>query len=203
VGGGGWRGAQLCHAQGIVHRDISADNFVYLTADADAPVRAIDFGLATFLPADQRLHDRCGTVPYCAPELLSLRAQYAPSPPALQRLIESQQTNRLRRCGAGHRYGQEADMWSVGVLAYQLLTGSLPFSGAAETLDSHDSAESPPQWDTAPRWGSVSLEARAFVRALLVRHPLFKLRNNAQIRGSVRVQLATWPSLGLIEGLIE
>ena len=48
-----------------------------------------------------RLTTRCGTPSYCAPELLS-----------------------------GEGYGKAVDMWSVGVLAYILLCGVLPFVGA-------------------------------------------------------------------------
>ncbi len=35
-----------CHAKGIIYRDVKPDNFLFLTKDADSPIRATDFGLS-------------------------------------------------------------------------------------------------------------------------------------------------------------
>ncbi len=35
-----------CHAKGIIYRDVKPDNFLFLTQDADSPMRATDFGLS-------------------------------------------------------------------------------------------------------------------------------------------------------------
>lgn len=101
------------HAKRVVFRDVKPDNFLFLTDSDASPVRATDFGLATRLPApragsddDAALASRTGTPVYMAPEV-------------------------VRQC-----YGPKADVWSAGVLVYQLLTGRLPFwesvSGARE-----------------------------------------------------------------------
>jgi serine/threonine protein kinase len=61
-------------------------------------IKLIDFGLASF-HADQPLHDRCGSACYIAPEALTT-TEYM---------------------------GQPADVWSLGVILYALVDGSLPW----------------------------------------------------------------------------
>lgn len=36
----------LCAAQGIIYRDVKPDNFLFLTAEEDSPLKATDFGLS-------------------------------------------------------------------------------------------------------------------------------------------------------------
>ena len=92
------RTAAQCHSRGIIFRDIKPDNFLFLTPAPNAPLKATDFGLAGKLPPEgERLTRRCGTPSYMAPEVIN------------------------------RSYGAEADVWSCGVVAYQLLTGRLPF----------------------------------------------------------------------------
>ena len=91
---------ECAHAQNIIHRDIKPAN-VLITSDGR--VKLADFGLA--LPAERAPTDRLtragsplGTFEYAAPEQISGNAQ------------------------VDHR----ADIYSVGVMAYELLTGELP-----------------------------------------------------------------------------
>ena len=51
-----------CHARNVLIRDVKPDNFLYLTSDEDAPLKAIDFGLAQYCKPDQMLRDRAGVV---------------------------------------------------------------------------------------------------------------------------------------------
>eukprot|EP00959_Pyramimonas_sp_CCMP1952_P210760 4410483-Pyramimonas_sp.AAC.1 len=133
-----------CHAKNYVHRDIKPENFMFLTEAEDSPIRAIDFGLATAITPGVDLEDRCGTVHYCAPEVIL------------------------------YKYGKEADLWSVGVLAYQLLTGSLPFTdpwrNPEESMEERFDAILNKELDLdtgACRF--LSEEAKSFVRNLLTK----------------------------------
>lgn len=87
-----------CHAKGIIYRDVKPDNFLFLTKEEDSPLKATDFGLSIRHWSDEpKLTSRSGTPAYMAPEL-------------------------VKQC-----YDEKCDIWSVGMLIYQLLTGRFPF----------------------------------------------------------------------------
>jgi len=87
----------------IVHRDLKPENIL---CSSPTHVKLADFGLAKIVKADG-LKTFCGTPAYFAPEVLQRRGTVA---------------------GQG-RYGKPADMWSLGVILYILLTGKPPFDG--------------------------------------------------------------------------
>lgn len=90
----------LCHSQGVMIRDIKPDNFLFATRDhSHAPLKAIDFGVSVFCEEGERVDMRAGTPMYISPEVL--------------------------RCD----YGLKSDVWSAGMVAYLVLTGTLPFCG--------------------------------------------------------------------------
>lgn len=49
-----------CHARNVLIRDVKPDNFLYLTSDEEAPLKAIDFGLAQYCKPDESLRDKAG-----------------------------------------------------------------------------------------------------------------------------------------------
>ncbi|KAK4485626.1 hypothetical protein RD792_008269 [Penstemon davidsonii] len=125
-----------CHLQGVVHRDLKPENFLYTSKDDNSPLRAIDFGLSDYVKPDERLNDIVGSAYYVAPEVL-------------------------------HRsYGTEADMWSIGVIAYILLCGSRPFWSRTESGIFRAVLKADPSFDEAP-WPSLSSDAVDFVKRLL------------------------------------
>ncbi|KAJ0245840.1 CDPK-related kinase 7 [Hirschfeldia incana] len=125
-----------CHLQGVVHRDLKPENFLFSTTDETSPLKAIDFGLSDYVRPDERLNDIVGSAYYVAPEVL-------------------------------HRtYGTEADMWSIGVIAYILLCGSRPFWARSESGIFRSVLKTEPNFQEAP-WTSLSPDAVDFVRLLL------------------------------------
>ena len=91
------------HNHGIVHRDLKPGNILL---DADGRAILTDFGLAFPAEGDERVTAAgvvVGTPAYMAPEQAS---------------------------GENGRVGPAADIYSLGVVLYQMLTGRLPYEGA-------------------------------------------------------------------------
>ncbi|XP_041997812.1 CDPK-related kinase 1-like [Salvia splendens] len=125
-----------CHLQGVVHRDLKPENFLFVSKDEHSSLKAIDFGLSDYVKPDERLNDIVGSAYYVAPEVL-------------------------------HRsYGTEADMWSVGVIAYILLCGSRPFWARTESGIFHAVLKADPSFEEDP-WPNLSPDAIDFVKQLL------------------------------------
>ncbi|CAK9188523.1 unnamed protein product [Ilex paraguariensis] len=125
-----------CHLQGVVHRDLKPENFLFTSRDEHSQLKAIDFGLSDYVKPDERLNDIVGSAYYVAPEVL-------------------------------HRsYGTEADMWSIGVIAYILLCGSRPFWARTESGIFRAVLKADPSLDEAP-WPSFSAHSVDFVKRLL------------------------------------
>ena len=129
------------HAEGLVHRDVKPSNVmlqpVTTTAGDMAPFRAIlmDFGIAKILDANTGLTQTgtMGTLDYMAPE----------------QIMEAKEVD--------HR----ADIYSFGVLTFQMLTGRLPFLGnnAGHILMAHLSTPPPDPRQFAPDLPPTAAEA--------------------------------------------
>jgi eukaryotic-like serine/threonine-protein kinase len=131
-----WRRAfaiaeQICtalaaaHEAGIIHRDVKPENFVLVEREHEHGrdlVKVLDFGIAKLLDPDlaeveTRTGVSIGTPEYMAPEQ-----------------------------GEGSELDGRVDVYGVGVLLYQLITGKVPFSGGDEfeIMQRHMSEVPPP-----------------------------------------------------------
>jgi calcium-dependent protein kinase len=136
-------------------RDIKPENFLFASTDPGAPLKAIDFGISVFCEPGQEIDLRAGTPIYIAPDVLK------------------------------QKYSHPADMWSVGIIAYMLLTGRFPFSGEEgdEVAELYMSKHVFNNKDVfravlysemdfkSPPWDVISIEARELVQRLLSRDP--------------------------------
>ena len=95
------------HSKNIVHRDLKPENFVFESNEQSANIVLIDFGCAKVVNDDKEYKDLVGTVYYLAPELAA-------------------QSSRVHKTG---KVLKMADIWSIGVIAYVMLTGRPPFKG--------------------------------------------------------------------------
>lgn len=106
-------GVAAAHAKGIVHRDLKPGN-IFITADSR--VKILDFGLATLqaapAPTDSTLTlgltdpgTAVGTIGYMSPEQ-----------------------------ARGQTVDARSDLWAVGVIFYELLTGVRPFEGTTQAV---------------------------------------------------------------------
>ncbi len=90
------------HQEGVIHRDIKPSNIII---DAEGRVKLLDFGLATIRGEEKltKTGSTLGTVGYMSPEQVK-----------------------------GEEVDHRSDIFSIGVLLYELITGRQPFEGEGE-----------------------------------------------------------------------
>ncbi|GAB4856247.1 hypothetical protein Ancab_014174 [Ancistrocladus abbreviatus] len=100
------RAMECLHANGIIHRDLKPDNLL-LTANQKS-VKLADFGLAREESVTEMMTAETGTYRWMAPELYS--------------------TVTLRQ-GEKKHYNNKVDVYSFGIVLWELLTNRMPFEG--------------------------------------------------------------------------
>lgn len=127
----------------VVHRDLKLENILVSTADPDDTfnIKVTDFGLshAKGLPGcDDLMSNRCGTLYYMAPEVVK----------------------------SMHEYSKLCDVWSMGVIMYNLLCGKMPFNG--ETADELQEAILNANLGfTETEWITIGEGAKDLIRGML------------------------------------
>eukprot|EP01039_Chlorochromonas_danica_P004616 gene4616-5059_t len=125
------------HSQNIIHRDLKPENLLLTGKGADAEIKLIDFGLAKVM-FDEVASSFLGTKGYLAPEML-------------QR----------------HSYDKAIDMWALGVIAFVLLCGCLPFDDDSSRITSESAARKKFAL-RFPKWAaSLSASAKDLLHNLL------------------------------------
>jgi serine/threonine protein kinase/Tol biopolymer transport system component len=156
------------HDRGIVHRDLKTANVV---CDREGRARILDFGIAARLPhalAEQVTRSQSvdgrgtlvGTLPYMAPEVL----QGAPA-------------------------DERSDLWSFGVMLYEMLTGTRPFGGDTPYAVASAVIDRPPP----PLPAAVAPGIAAAVSRLLAKHPADRYRSAAEARAALEAARAGLP----------
>jgi len=112
------------HANGIVHRDMKPENVFIETRDGDDHVKVLDFGIAKVvsderqIPALTAVGQTLGTLEFMSPEQLR-----------------------------GQKLDGRSDLYALGMMAYEMLTGALPFArdkSPIEIINFHMRTEPPP-----------------------------------------------------------
>jgi len=152
-----------CHANRIVHGDVKTANFILRSAD-DNPfasgnvhrlrpgwLKAIDFGCSQYIRDGARITSRVGTPVFMSPEVFD------------------------------RDYSYESDLWSLGIVLYQLLSGRFPFwdstqsallssvQDVMETIHDHD-----PDFEKAP-FDRISADCLHFLQRLLDKNYLTRM----------------------------
>jgi len=89
--------------QKIIHRDLKPSNILLASDGEDPIIKVADFGYARFLESTQLAETACGTPLYMAPEVFRNK-----------------------------KYDAKADLWSVGCILYEMITGSVPYTGKSQ-----------------------------------------------------------------------
>ncbi|KAF0915792.1 hypothetical protein E2562_038920 [Oryza meyeriana var. granulata] len=96
-------GLQMLRENNVVHRDLKPQNILLVANNENSLLKIADFGFAKFLEPSSLAETLCGSPLYMAPEVMQAQ-----------------------------KYDAKADLWSVGIILYQLVTGSPPFTGDSQ-----------------------------------------------------------------------
>jgi len=132
------------HQMGVTHRDIKPENFL---CTGDGGLSFADFGLSAFFKQGMWFSEHLGSPNYMAPEVCGMKGESG-------ELVT--------------RYSEKADVWSVGVILYILLSGLPPFWGDQKQVYRQIRYE-PVDYATEP-WPSVSDGAKRLVQRMLERN---------------------------------
>ena len=144
------------HAAGVVHRDIKPSNVL---SQPDGNIKLVDFGLARLADAEPltRLGEAMGTPQYASPE-------------------------QLTGAATDHR----TDIYSAGVLAFELFTGRRPFGAPGDTLAAivYKVLTQPvPQVNT--EWGHEHPGIDAFVARAMAKEPAERFASVDEMRSAL------------------
>lgn len=93
-------GLQVLRQNNLIHRDLKPQNLLLSTNHETAILKIADFGFARSLDPRNLAETLCGSPLYMAPEIMQVQ-----------------------------KYDAKADLWSVGAILFQLVTGKPPFTG--------------------------------------------------------------------------
>jgi serine/threonine protein kinase len=135
------------HDHKIVHRDLKFENIMFENKSAEAEIKVIDFGLSKKFVSSKMgiMREGVGTL-------------YSMAPQVLQGIYTSQ-----------------ADMWSVGVLAYMLLSSHRPFYSKKRNVMIDKIMRCDYNFKKS-YWILISSEAKDFINKLLVMDPTVRYR---------------------------
>jgi PAS domain S-box-containing protein len=160
------------HQRGLIHKDIKPANVL---VDDTGNTWLTGFGIASQLPRERQSPDPpefiAGTLAYMAPE----------------------QTGRLNRS-----IDSRSDLYSLGVMFYEMLTGSLPFTASdpMEWVHCHIARQ-----PAAPseRLGTVPASVSAITMKLLSKTAEERYQTAAGVESDLRLCLSQWESQGCID----
>ena len=144
------KGLQHAHDKGIVHRDVKPQNIMVLP---DGTIKVADFGIARFSRSEQRtITDKAiGSVHYISPEQ-----------------------------ARGERTDEKADVYSVGVMLYEMLTGQLPFQAESAVSVAIMQLQRDPQLPTEIN-GSIPLGLEQITMHAMQKNPERRYQSAAEM----------------------
>ncbi|XP_041454022.1 serine/threonine-protein kinase H1-like [Lytechinus variegatus] len=158
------------HGLGITHRDLKPENLLYYHPGNESKIMITDFGLASFRknaegPENNMMRTICGTPEYISPEIL------------------------LRK-----PYTQSVDLWAIGVVAYILLSGRMPFDDDNRTRLYRKILRAKYSFTGDP-WKDVSPAGKDFIDKLLVINPSERMTASQAMKHPWIVTMAAQSSL--------
>jgi PAS domain S-box-containing protein len=164
------------HESGLIHKDLKPAHI--LADDSSGQVRLTGFGLASRLPRERQLPGPpefiAGTLAYMAPE----------------------QTGRMNRS-----IDSRSDLYAIGVIFYQMLTGALPFTASdpMEWIHCHIARTAIPPDERAP---NVQPAIARLVMKLLAKTAEDRYQTAAGVERDLRRCLTEWRAIGRISAFL-
>jgi eukaryotic-like serine/threonine-protein kinase len=149
------------HHEGVIHRDLKPDNIYLITRDGKPDfVKVLDFGLA-------KLTHGSGPVPaYTTDAGLVMGTPYYMSP---------------EQCEGRGKVDHRTDIYSLGVILFELLTGQVPFAGDGygEVMTKHISLPPPAARSIVP---DLPIIIEAILSRVLAKDPDARFQTMAELR---------------------
>ena len=157
---------EAAHARGIYHRDVKSANIM---VTPEGRVKVMDFGLAYLAERSQltRTGTTMGTLTYSSPEQIS-----------------------------GRPYDRRSEIFSLGVVCYELLTGQLPFRGATEAEVLYSVLNSDPEKLSSVR-PDIPKALEAVVERMLAKDPALRYESCAELTADLTTMIG---ELGIAPG---
>lgn len=125
------------HSFGIAHRDLKPENILMTDNSDDSDPKLVDFGLSKIVGPSETCNDPFGTLSYVAPEVLLQKP-----------------------------YDKSVDLWSLGVIIYLLLSGTLPFDDDDDREIARQTIHDPVDFSYHV-WNKVPKEVKDLISKLL------------------------------------
>jgi serine/threonine-protein kinase len=157
------------HARGIIHRDIKSGNVMVTDA---GQVKVLDFGLAKLLDDEAAQSEGIHRT-----ELTEIGVPYGTP------------THAAPEQARGERVDARADIFSMGVLLYEMLTGTWPFHGKSTIDVRHAVLYDQPKPLSEARPGGVPPRLQAILDKSLAKDPRDRYQKIAEMRDDLRAVL--------------
>lgn len=136
-------GIKYLHDYGVLHRDLKPENIMLSDTTEKATVKIMDFGLSKIMGPQEKVADGFGTLSFVAPEVLIRQP-----------------------------YNKQIDIWSLGVILYYMLSGTLPFDDENDNeeviakMTVFTEVQFPPKY-----WSKRSEDVIDLIKKCLIKNP--------------------------------
>jgi serine/threonine-protein kinase len=157
------------HAQGVVHRDLKSDNIMLSQTNGADWAKVLDFGIAKIQQAEG-VHDVditeanlvVGTPQYMSPE----------------------------QCSHSGPLDARSDIYSLGVIVYEMLAGHVPFTGDSPTVIMMKQVQDPPPSILSAR-PELPAEIEDIVKRALAKQPVDRFQTAGDLSAALLTLVAT------------
>ena len=167
---------EAAHTEGVVHRDLKSDNIMLEEATGGDWAKVLDFGIAKIQQTERSIHE---TDPgLTAPNLIIGTPQYM-SP---------------EQCSQASDIDARSDIYSFGVIIYEMLAGHVPFTGDSPTAIMMKHIQEPPPSILEERKDLTPEVGRVIARALAKR-PEDRFQKTSELAGALAAAAEEAPLL--------